>query len=169
VNRRLRRAAAALFVVCAVLLVIGVGAEADSHNEAAATAPHGESNEGAGHDETAEAAQPDATTVGHDEASETVLGLDAESPAAVVAAVVLSVALAVGLWLLNNRRLSVVAAAVAVAFAVLDIAEISSQVDRSHTAVAVLAVVIGAGHLAAAATATLSARSAAAGAPSDWS
>ena len=81
-----------------------------------------------------------------------VLGIDAESPAAVAAAVAVSLALAVGLWLLNRRWLALWLSAFGVVFAVFDIAEISHQLDESRTGLAVLAAVIAAVHLAAAAT-----------------
>jgi len=68
VNRHLRRAAAALFVVCAALFVIGVIAEGDSHNEASEAAEQTGANEAAGHDEFAEA-DDGAEAGAHDEAA----------------------------------------------------------------------------------------------------
>jgi Flp pilus assembly protein TadB len=154
VTRRLRRAAAALLVVCAGLFIIGVTEEDDTHAESSETAET--------HDEGAESAQSE---VGHDESEEEeeeederILGVDVESPGAVALAVTVSLALAIGLWLRTERWLSVAAVGVAAAFAVLDVVEVGHQVDESQTGLAVLAGVIGAGHLAAAMAAGLSIR-----------
>ena len=159
-SRRLRRVAAILFVVAAALFVVGVATEGDSHTETT-EAVHDESGETAEHNETAEAA-------GHDEAAEAesgehaeeeaVLGIDVESPGAVASAVAVSLALAVGLWLLNRRWLALVAVGFGLMFAVFDIAEISHQLDESRTGLAVLAGVIAAVHLGAAAAGGLSTR-----------
>jgi Flp pilus assembly protein TadB len=155
VNRRLGRAAAVLFVACAALFVVGVVAERTSaHSEAVATESHDESAEAPGHDEAAEHREGAAD---HAE-SETVLGIDVESPAAVTLAVVASLALGVASWLQNRRWLALLSVAFGVAFAVFDIAEIGHQLDESRTGLAVLAGVLAAGHLAATGTAGLSTR-----------
>jgi hypothetical protein len=178
VNRRLRRTAAALFVVAAALFAVGVNAESDSHsesgdavhNEAPASAGHDEAAEPVGHDEAAEAreaAEGDgaeapvaAETHSEQDESEEVLGVDIESPAAVVAAVIVSLVLAVGLWLRNRRWLALVSVGFAVVFVVFDIAEIVHQLDESRTGLAVLATVIAGAHVAAATTAGISTRTA---------
>ena len=165
-SRRLRRAAArrrALFVVAT---------ESDKHSETN-EAVHDETVETASHDETGEPAGGGETgeAAGHDEAAEgnegeeteraeegTVLGIDAESPGVVAAAVVASVALAVGLWLSNRRWLALLAAAFGVVFTVFNIAEIGHQLDESRTGLAAVAGVIAALHLAAAGTAAMAAR-----------
>jgi hypothetical protein len=174
VIRRLRRAAAALFVVAAALFTIGVAIERDSHTEA--TEAHHEAAQPAGHDETGEAGEHDvaAEAAGGDEAAKTtsnaaageaehgaegtVLGVDAESTAAIAAAIAVSVALAVGLWFLNRRWLALLAVAFGIVFAVFDIAEIIHQINESRAGLAVLAGLIAALHLAASATAELSNR-----------
>jgi hypothetical protein len=159
VSRRLRRTAAALLVVCAGLLIVGVTAEADIHAET--TQPAGDQDEAsgaaegeAGHEEASETGGSEA---GHAEsAEERILGVDVETPGAVVLAVAVSVAVAVGLWIRRQRWLAVAAVGVAVVFAVFDVAEVAHQLDESRNGLAVLAGVIAAGHLAAAATAGLS-------------
>ena len=111
--------------------------------------------------ESAEAAEADeqtATAGDEDGEDERVLGIDVESPAAVVAAVVVSLALAVGLWLRKQRWLALVAVGFGIAFAVFDIAEINHQLDESRTGLALLAGAIALTHVAAAASAGLSAR-----------
>jgi hypothetical protein len=161
VSRRLRRAAAALLIVCGGLFIVGVTAEADTHAETTEPAGrHDEASEAAegetGHEEATETGGPKA---GHDEsAEERILGVDVEAPGAVVLAVAVSVALAVGLWIRKQRWLAVAAVGIAVVFAVFDVAEIAHQLDESRNGLAVLAGVIAAGHLAAAATAGLSTR-----------
>lgn len=163
-SRRLRRAAAALLVVCAGLFIVGVTAESDTHAEATEAAGNeDETTEAAsgkaGHDETAAVAGSEA---GHDESAEEerILGVDVESPGAIALAVAVSLALAVGLWIRNQRWLTIAAVAAAVVFAAFDVAEIAHQLDEPQTGLAVLAAVIAAGHLAAAATAGLSTRTA---------
>jgi len=162
VNRRLRRTAAALLVVCAGLFIVAVTAEGDTHADT--TEPAGDHDEAAeaaggeaGHDEAAEPAGGEA---GHDASAEEerILGVDVESPGAVVLAVAVPVALAGGLWIRRQRWLAIAAVGVAVVFAVFDVAEIAHQLDDSQTGLAVLAGVIAAGHLAAAAGAGLSTR-----------
>jgi len=153
---RLRRLAAVLFVVTAGLFVIGINAEGDSEATEAEEAEEGEEGEEgeAGHDEEGEEGEP-----GHDEeGEEKVLGVDVESPATVALAVIVSIALGVGLWLSNRRWLALVATAVALAFAVFDIAEVVHQLDESDTGLAVLAGVIAFGHVAAALAVAWSAR-----------
>lgn len=184
-NRLLCRIAAVLFVVCAALLVVGVSAEGDSHNEASKAAEQHEANEAASnnepaaahdegeadeHDDAAETAEHAATEHDSDDAGageridqdesgeEQVLGIDTESPASVIAAVAVSLAVAVGLWLRGRRWLALISVGFAIVFAVFDVAEVRHQLNESRTSLAVLAAVIAAGHLAAATTAGLSAR-----------
>ena len=143
-NRRLRRIAAVLFVVAAGLFVISVNAEDDTHTEATTAPVPDESAESgeADHDEAAEA-------VGGEEHSESreekVLGVDVESPASVALAVVVSLALAAGLWLRPLRWLALLAFVVGLAFAAFDVAEVVHQLDESNSGLATLAATIAAG------------------------
>jgi hypothetical protein len=150
----LRRLVAVLFVVAAALFVIGVEAEGDSHHAETTTLTtvHNESAESgaAGQHETTEVSVAGQTeSIGESK----VLGVDIESPAAVALAVIASVLLAVGMWLRGMRWTALLAAAVAVVFAVFDIAEVVHQLDNSRTGLAVLAGVIAAAHAVAAVTA----------------
>jgi hypothetical protein len=70
-----------------------------------------------------------------------------------VLAVAVSLALALGLWIRDERWLAIATVGAAVVFAVFDVAEVAHQVDESQTGLAVLAAVIAAGHIAAAAAA----------------
>lgn len=147
------RLIAALLVVAAVLFVIGVASEPnkDTHSDepSAEVTGHSEANE------TAEARASEAA--GRTEATESgearVLGLDLESPAPVAAALVLSAVLAALVLWRPDRRVLVVIAVAAAAFAVLDIAEVSHQLDEDRTGLAMLAATIAALHAATAALA----------------
>lgn len=160
-SRRLRRIAAVLLVVCAGLFVVGVTVEGDAHAETTQPAGHQDEASGAAEGETGhdEATETGGAEAGHDEsADERVLGVDVEAPGAVVLAVAVSLALAVGLWIRRQRWLALAVVGVAVVFVVFDVAEIAHQLDVSRKGLALLAGVIAAGHLAAAATAGLSTR-----------
>ena len=130
------RAIAALLVVATILFVVGVAAEptTDTHTDE----PSGEAAE---HVESAE----------KDE--ERVLGLDLESPGPVALAVVLSAVLAAAVLWRPDRRVLLVVALGATAFAVLDIAEVAHQLADDRTGLALLAATIAAMHAAATALA----------------
>ncbi len=155
----MRRLAAVLLVATAGLLVIGTNAE----SKHGASTPGEESSNGEsseeGHAGTGEEAESGAEGEGgHDERGEeeTILGIDAESPAATAVAVVVSLALAAGLWWDPRRWLVTAAVVAALSFAAFDVTEVVRQLDESNTGIAVLAGVIAVGHAAAA---TLSAAS----------
>lgn len=118
-------------------------------------AAHNESNEGGeaseGHTETSVIA---ATTVpvvtsAEDTHAETILGINIENPAFVIAAVVVWLALAIGLWLFGKRVLIPVII-VALGTALFDGLEIITQINRSNTGIALLAALITIMHLAVA-------------------
>jgi Flp pilus assembly protein TadB len=154
------RVAAVLLLVTAVLFSVGVAIERrDSGHEAAAAvtpdregAEAHESGESAESVESAESADQD-----HGE-NEAVLGVDLESPWTVAAAVAVSAALAVGLWVSSRRWLAVIAAAFAVLFAALDIDELVHQVTEHRAWLVAIAVLLAVGHLAAGALAGTSSR-----------
>ena len=141
------RLAAVLLVVTAGLFVIGVAIESgrghDESSEVAGSLPGVEGS--AEH----EAAEHDEAAGEHDEDEELLLGVDVESPLAVTVAVVVSLALAIGLWLRQRRWLAGVVAVIAIVFAVFDIAEVVHQARESGGGLIVLAAVVAAGHLAA--------------------
>jgi hypothetical protein len=162
-HSRPARLAAALFLVTAVLFVVGVSTEPDSHDEtteehADTSGTNGEAAEGETQDEAeeqGEEAHSEAEAEGgeaHDETGEdeTVLGIDVESPAAIALAVIVSAALAAALLFRLSRPVALAAILFGVAFAVLDIAEVAHQLDESRTGYALLSIVIAVGHAAAA-------------------
>jgi hypothetical protein len=152
------RIAAVLLVVTAVLFVIGVSQESgDEHNESTEET-HAE-GEATGEGENGESAEQ-REAEGHDEAGESaggeerqILGLDPESPGLVAVAVVVSLALAAGLWFTAKRGVAAAAAGFAAVFALLDAAEVSHQLDEDRNGLATLAVAIAIGHALAALTA----------------
>lgn len=167
-GQSLRRIAAALLVITAALFAVGVAAEGEEGPEAEAAeqaeateTEEGETGEEA-HDEGEEQAAGGVEAEdGHDESGEeTVFGVDVESPATVTAAVLASLALAVGLWLSTRRWIVLTAVAAGVVFAVFDVGEVVRQLDESRSGGAALAGVVAAGHLGAAGAAWLSTRSA---------
>jgi hypothetical protein len=151
--RTAARLAAVLLVVTAGLFVVGVTEEnGDQHTEST-EATHTE-GEAAHEDESGETPEQHADEA-QSEASDftensKILGLDPESPGLVAVGVVLSAALAAGLWLTNKRRIAVAAAAFAVLFADLDATEVSHQLDENRNSLATLAVAIAVGHAIAA-------------------
>jgi hypothetical protein len=148
------RLAGVLLVLTAGLLAIGVAVErSGGHDE---TAEHAEavSDE---HSETAERAEghvEQAEMGGEEHDDERVLGVDIESPRNVTAAVILSLGLAVVLWLARRRWLAIVVAVFALAFAAFDIGELVHQLDEGRGGLVMLAAIVAAGHLAAAALAS---------------
>jgi hypothetical protein len=150
--RTAARVAAALLVVTAVLFVIGVTQETgDQHAESTEATPdnrpdagHGgesaEQREAEGHADVAEGAGEERQ----------VFGVDPESPGLVSVAVVVSIAIAAGLWFTDKRALAAVAAVFAVLFAVLDVAEVSHQHDDGRDGLAALAIAVAVGHVVAA-------------------
>jgi hypothetical protein len=162
-STRAARAAAALFIATAALFVIGVSTE-PRHDETT------EATESTGtHDESTEAggAHDDATEGGLDESAgalseqgedETVLGIKVESPTPIAVAVIVSLALAAGLWFRPLRPVALAAIVFALLFTALDIAEVVHQLDENRAGYAILAAVIAAGHVLAGGESTLVAR-----------
>ena len=91
-----------------------------------------------------------------------MLGINLESAPLVVLAVIVSLALAVATWRSNSKLLLLITAAFAAVFAILDIAELVHQIDRSKAGLAALAAIIAVLHVGAA---LLAARRSSADAP----
>lgn len=161
-----------LLLAGAALFAIGVAAERHAiadHSEtgaeavspaqvtAAQTAPAGETGGEATHTDettsegTTHTEAPTGETGGHSEsAGETVLGLNLESNALAIVAVAASLALAALTWMRNRRSLLFATMAVAVVFAVFDVAEVAHQFKESPTGLATLAAAIALVHVATA-------------------
>ena len=156
---RLRRTLVALLIASTALFAVGVRLErfeSDTHVEPASTeaaetgaeleGAHSESGEEAGDSHTETAAEAEGK-------NERVLGVDLESTPVIVIAVVASLTLggltASGLGRLPGVVLAV--AAIALAWAALDVREVVHQLDESHAGIALVAIGVAALHLAAAA------------------
>ena len=157
---RARWLVGSLLIVAAALFAIGASVERNNdvhRDETAVTTTIGEGTapaEGSEAAEAAEAAGNAEPAASHSEAGESanekVLGINLESTPLVVLAVIISLALAVATWRSNNKLLLLLTAAFAAVFAILDIAELVHQIDRSNAALAVLAALIAILHAGAA-------------------
>jgi hypothetical protein len=123
--------------------VNGEHAEREGETAAEIAKPVGEAAEG----HTASPAES------HNEGGETILGLDPESTGTVAAAVLISLLLAVALWLWGTPPILVIAAVVALVFAAFDGREVLHQVAESRAGLAAIALLAAALHVAAAAVA----------------
>ncbi len=91
--------------------------------------------------------------------SERVFGINPESIGLVIAAVLVSLLLALAVWRLPTaRRLLLLVALIALAFGIFDIREAIHQVSESRTNLSVVAAIVAALHLAATAVAFALAR-----------
>jgi hypothetical protein len=163
-SRGRHHAIAVLLVIATGLFVVGVSAERDKdthHDEPGAEAvEHDEANktaEGAGVEGSHEGANA-AADAERNEGDERVLGVDLESPLVVAGGGVLSLLLAGLVWRRPDRRLLIAIAAFGAVFAVLDIAELTHQLDEDRTGLAVLAAVLALVHAGIGALATQQAR-----------
>jgi hypothetical protein len=151
--RTAARLAAVLLVVTAGLFVVGVTEEnGDQHTDPTeATQTEGEAAHEGESGETAEQHADEAESEASDfTENRKILRLDPESPGLVAVGVVVSAALAAGLWLTNKRRIALAAAAFATLFAALDATEVSHQLDENRNSLVALAVAIAVGHAVAA-------------------
>jgi hypothetical protein len=150
-----------LLLASAAVFVIGVAVERNqTHTETTATAPHTEAGtdsgetqpepgEGAHSDESGSTPNASTTETG----SETLLRVNPESIAAVVAAVLVSVLLAGAAWFRPVRPVLLAGAAFCLAAAALDIREVTHQLNENRNGIAALAVPVIVLHMMAAAAA----------------
>lgn len=138
-----------LLIVGAALFAIGVTSERSSEDNRGSSESVAEVNSEQAN-EAGEAAEAAESAEGSEESEEGLFGLNLESPVFVVLGVAASLALAVLTWRSNARRLLIAAGLFAAVFAVLDIAEAVRKFNDSRTGIAVLALVIGVIHAAAA-------------------
>jgi Flp pilus assembly protein TadB len=147
VRRRVAAAVAVLLVAAAALLVVGILLE--RHTESGAEHPvvavTGEQQES--HHESTEgthAEPPTAPGKRGGEAAERLTGINVESPWVVAIGAVVSIALAVAVWLRPNRAVIATVVAFTAAALVLDIFEINHQIGADRIGLAALASVIAA-------------------------
>jgi hypothetical protein len=131
-----------ILVAATVLFAIGVGAERGKHDQDAGSAPV--EDVGEEHDDESTA------TESHASGEENTFGIDRESPAFVVPAVIVSLALAVLVWFRHDTWLLVTVAVFSLLFAVFDVVEVVHQLNEHRRDLALLATVVALLHLAAA-------------------
>jgi hypothetical protein len=154
-----RRLAAVLLAVTAGLFVLGVSAErgedrdADSRSGEVGDAHAREDGEQGGEGREAVEGAEQGGESGEGE----VLGVDLESTGVVALGVVVSVGLAVALWMNDRRAVAWVAAGFAGVFVLADLAEVGRQLDESRGGLALLAVALALGHAVAAGAAAVAA------------
>jgi hypothetical protein len=153
---RLRLLVIAVILASTVAFVIGAAVERAETGSAEQNTVHREAPGGErGHEGRTESeAQRHAEAPrepSHPESGEELLGINPESTGLTVAAVLTSLALAVGMALLRRSVLVLVAVLVVMlAFAALDVRELLHQLDESRGGLAALAAVVAALHLGAA-------------------
>lgn len=138
-------AVAVLLVAAAALLVVGVLLERQTESGAAhpVAAASGEQQES--HNEPTEGvhAEPGAELSNHGgEAAERLTGINVESPWVVAIAAVVSITLAVAVWLRPIRAVIATVVVCSAAALVLDVLEINHQIGADHVGLAALAGVI---------------------------
>jgi hypothetical protein len=171
-----RTALVALLVVATALFAIGVLAErsqSETHTEPART--HSETGEPEGAHEEGEATgategrQDEGAETAHADEDETLLGVDLESTPLLVLAVLAGLGLAAACASRLGERSGPLfaVAAIALAWAALDVREVAHQLDESNTGIALIAIAVAVLHVAAASLAArLAARARQAGAGS---
>ena len=140
----MRRIAAGLLVIAALLLLRGVSNESAGESASRQTSENTEGHVGTG-SESSETTG--AAAENHTESK--VLGINIESNAAIVAALAISLLLAALIVLVDAPAVEAPAAVFALAFTVVDIAEVAHQLDVSESGLAILAVVVALAHLGA--------------------
>jgi hypothetical protein len=83
----------------------------------------------------------------HNEASETMLGINPESTGAVAAAVIISLLLAAALWFWRTPAVLIVAVVFALLFVVLDLREVMHQLSEARGGLAAIALVAAVLHI----------------------
>jgi hypothetical protein len=140
---RLRWLLSGLLVAATVLFAIVVAGERAQHDQHVEGAAHVE-----GEGESAEHQDEAAASGEHGE--ERTLGVDRESNAVVLPAVVVSLVLAVLVWFRRDLWLLWTVVALALVFAVFDVAEVVHQLNENRNVLALLAAIVALMHLAAA-------------------
>lgn len=131
---RMRWLLGTLLIGAAALFALGVATEGDAHDQTVASVEVGE------HNERAEAS----------ETGEEILGVNLESTPLVVLAVIISVVLAAATWRSDRKLILLVTALFAAAFAALDVAELSHQIQESAVVIAIIAGILAVLHASAA-------------------
>lgn len=129
------------------------GAEGHDHGESGTPTPGAAASE-SGHGGSADHGESSGGT-SHEAQTETLLGINPEATPLIVIAVVLSLALAAAVIAVGSPSLLPVVALVMLAFAALDIRELTHQLHESRPGLAALAATVALLHLVAAGTALM--------------
>lgn len=121
------------------------------------TGSEGGSTEGASGAESPTPAEP-AATAEHSDSDAVYFGINVESWGLVAVAVLLSFALAFAVWFRPVKPVLVLAGVFGIAFAALDLAEVSHQVSASRAGLAAIAAVVALLHLSTAGLAVAASR-----------
>ncbi len=156
---RLRGALVLLLVGSACLFAVGSTIERHQrHHESnaakAAEVSKGESGGESG-SESGNGEPVQHVEKSHGEAGATILGVNTESVALTVVAVILSLLLAAAIWLVRSQLVLLAVAGFGLVFAAGDIRELVHQLNESHAGIAAIAAVLIVLHLAVAAVAAL--------------
>ena len=145
----------ALIVASTALFVVGVSIErSDSHHDDEPDAGHVGTEEGESSEAHEDGSESYETTHDEDSEDETVLGVDLESTPFIVLAALVSLALALGVWMRpDSAALLGIVALVMLAFAVFDLAEVGHQIEESEVGLVLIAGLVAGLHLAASAVA----------------
>lgn len=146
------RMAAVLLVIGAGLLTVGVtverresgGADAAETQDESAERSESEASEGS---EEAEGAGNDESI---EEGERSIFGVDPESGFAVVAALLVSLAAAVALWVTKRRSAALAVTLLGLVFTFFDLPEVADQLDEASAGLAALAIAVAVAHLGAA-------------------
>ena len=142
---RIRLFLGVLLVVSGALFAIGAGIERSQTHESAPTTEISPSPAEAGGGETSGESPAPTTEPAHVEttgSSETLLGINPESTALVIVAILASLALALGVRFWGHRPVLFAALVFGVVFAALDVRELVHQVHESRTGLVILALVL---------------------------
>jgi hypothetical protein len=161
---RLRAILVLLLVSSAVLFAAGAAVERH-HDEGGTPAvqethAEGGSSEEGSSEEGGQTGEAPAVGSSAEVSSEKLLGIDPEAPWVVVTGVALSIALAVGIWVLRRRMILGLAIAFGLVLAALDVRELVHQLQESRPSLIAVASILAVPHVLVAATAVLLLRSA---------
>ena len=151
----LRALLAGLLIVSAVLFAVGSTLERHQHKSESTVATHQEGSGKSSGESGGESGTTAAHSETHRETGVTLLGINTESLALEIAAIVASLVLAAAAWLLRQRLVLLAIIAFALVFAAGDGRELVHQINDSHAGIAVIAAVLIVLHLAVAGTAAM--------------
>jgi hypothetical protein len=137
----------------------GGSTESGSEGGSTESGSEGGSTEGGGETKPSETPAPESSG---ERSSEKLLGVDPEAPWVVITGVILSLALAAGVWFLRRRWVLGMTIGFGIVLAALDVRELVHQVHESRPSLIVVASILAVLHLLVATTAAILMRASAA-------